>query len=297
MFKTLLIPLDGSEAAESVFPYAVEIATKCGSGIVLVSVSDPALGDESNLYLPYLERAAERVKRQLVDWGGDKDTVVQVNTLTGRPAERILDYAQDNDVDLVLISSRGAHKGALAIGHIAWKVLEASHVPVLLVKAPASLEALEQKSVLKKILLPLDGSQVGGLMVPYIETLAQALFAEVVLFHILETHSVGVLAPGIEISYQALTRETEKNVHLKYLDDIEHRFGEKGINTSTVINMGPAIDEITRYAENNSVDLIAMSTHGRSGIGRWVFGSVTRRVLQSGKIPVMTMRAKGFPIV
>jgi len=293
MFRKILVPLDGSEVAESVLPYAEEIATKCGSEIVLVSVSDVALGDMRNLYLPYLERTAERVKQQLKDWGASKETAVQMKPLIGKPADEILQYADENRIDLIVMSSRGAGKGAWAVGNIAWKVLQAAGEPVLLIRTPANREAIEQKKLLKKILVPLDGSEIGGSVIPYVETLAQALGAEIILFHILEAPTVGVLAPGIEIAYRAATMETERNVHQKYLNEVEKRMEEKGLSTSIVMNMGPAPDEIMKYAENNAVDLIAMSTHGRSGIRRWVFGSVTHRVLQAGNTAVLTVRAKG----
>jgi len=97
----------------------------------------------------------------------------------------------------------------------------------------------------------------------------------------------------VEISYRASTMETERKVHQKYLNEVEKRMEAKGLSTSLVVNMGPATDEIMKYAENNAVDLIAMSTHGRSGIKRWVFGSVTHRVLQAGNTAVLTVRAKG----
>jgi len=292
MFKKLLIPLDGSEKAEIILPYAEEIAAKCGSEIVLVSVADTALGDMRHLYLPYLERTAERVKQQLKDWGANKEIVVQVKPLIGKPADEILRYVEECDVDMIVMSSRGAGKGTWAMGNTAWKILQAADKPVLLIQRPPNAASLEQKRLLKKILLPLDGSETGGTVIPYVETLAQALGAEIILFHILETPSVGVLAPGLEISYRATTVEIEKKVHQKYLDEVEKRMEGKGLSASIVVNMGPATDEIIKYAESNAVDLIAMSTHGRSGISRWVFGSVTHRVLHNGNTAVLTVRAK-----
>ncbi len=144
----------------------------------------------------------------------------------------------------------------------------------------------------QRILVPLDGSEVGGAVISHVETLARALEAEVVLFHVLEAPSVGVLAPGIEVSYRASTFGTESRVHLHYLDDLESAWIQKGLKTSVVVNYGFAADEILKYTENNSVDLIAMSTHGRSDIGRWVMGSVTHKVLQAGNVPVLTVRAR-----
>jgi len=68
------------------------------------------------------------------------------------------------------------------------------------------------------------------------------------------------------------------------------------LNTSSELRSGSAAEEIITYAEENNIDLIAMSTHGRSGIGRWVFGSVTDKVLHAGDVPVLTVRASKSPM-
>jgi nucleotide-binding universal stress UspA family protein len=292
MFRRLLVPLDGSKVAETVFPYVEEITTKCGAEIILVSVSESTAVDTGQLCRSYLEQIAEQVEHRFSDWGATKEARVTSQVLVGKPANEILRYADEHSVDLIALSSHGAGKGPWAMGNIAWKVLQIAEKPVLLIRAPADSAALEQKRLLKKILVPLDGSEIGGAVISHIEVLAQALGAEVILFHVLEVPSVGVLAPGIEIAYRTSTLESEKKIHLAYLDNVEKRLKEMGLSTSSVLNIGFAADEIIKYSENNAVDLIAMSTHGRSGIGRWVLGSVTQKVLHTGNTPVLTVRAK-----
>ena len=78
-----------------------------------------------------------------------------------------------------------------------------------------------------------------------------------------------------------------------YLKKVAEELGEKNIDVSTQVRVGAAADEIIRLADDIGVDLVAMSTHGRSGISRWDFGSVTDRVLRSGNKPVMVVRAMG----
>jgi nucleotide-binding universal stress UspA family protein len=292
MFRRLLVPLDGSETAENALPYAEEIAAKFGAEIILVSVSDSPNADMRHLYRPYLERIAGQVGLRLKDWADSKEATVVVKALKGKPADEILRCADENGVSLITMASRGASGGKWLLGNVAWKVLQAADRPVLLIRSPASNVAIEQKRLVRKILVPLDGSDVGGVVIPHVETLAQLLDAEVILFHVLETPAVGVLVPGVEIAYRTSTIEAEKSSHLKYLDDVEKALKEKGLSTSIVVNIGFAADEIVKYAESNAVDLIAMSTHGRSGIGRWVFGSVTHKILHTGSRPVLTARAK-----
>ncbi len=81
-----------------------------------------------------------------------------------------------------------------------------------------------------------------------------------------------------------------KALALAYLDDVGKPLKERGITTSSVVVMGSPADQIIDYAKVNAIDLIAMSTHGRSGIGRWVFGSVTDKVLHAGDTAVLIVR-------
>jgi nucleotide-binding universal stress UspA family protein len=89
-------------------------------------------------------------------------------------------------------------------------------------------------------------------------------------------------------------KEREEQIRasaMTYLDGLVKAFQEKGLSASSIVKSGSAPDQILEYAEANAIDLIAMSTHGRSGIGRWVLGSVTDKVLHAGDTAVLTVRA------
>jgi nucleotide-binding universal stress UspA family protein len=138
----------------------------------------------------------------------------------------------------------------------------------------------------------LDGSKLGEVAIPYAEALAQVLGAELVLFQ-------AFIAPTLEVAYEGRVSRTtlkEAEEHMRasgmaYLDNLGKAFQEKGLTTSSVVRSGAAADQILEYAEANEINLIAMSTHGRSGIGRWVMGSVTDKVLHAGDTAVLTVRA------
>jgi nucleotide-binding universal stress UspA family protein len=138
--------------------------------------------------------------------------------------------------------------------------------------------------VYKKILVPLDGSELAETVLSHIETIALAHEAEVILLRVLP--ATGVLPA---------TAEAERKAARESLDRAKKRLQEKGINARTTIRHGEdAATEITDYAEVNDVDLIAMSTHGRSGVSRWIFGSVAEKVLRGTNKPILLIRAPGI---
>jgi nucleotide-binding universal stress UspA family protein len=164
---------------------------------------------------------------------------------------------------------------------------------MLLIRTPADNASLQQRSLVKRILVPLDGSKVGETAIPYAEALAQVVVAELVLFQALEPLNPFVAAGEVSMSPAMIKEEEErrKTSAMAYLDSVEKVFQEKGLSTSSAIALGSPAEQIIDYAEANAIDLIAMSTHGRSGMGRWVFGSVTDKVLHAGDTPLLTIRA------
>jgi nucleotide-binding universal stress UspA family protein len=137
-----------------------------------------------------------------------------------------------------------------------------------------------------KILVPLDGSELAEAIVPHAEAVADRHQAEVILLQVLSAKRVNPERAAKE------RHESED-----YLMGVEQRLLEKGMNARYTIRHGsdPAA-EIVDYAEVNKVDLIAMSTHGRSGMSRWLFGSVASRVLQGTSKPILLIRSAGARI-
>ena len=148
-----------------------------------------------------------------------------------------------------------------------------------------------------KVLVPLDGSKVGEAAIPVIEQLINKLAAgtkvEVILIGVvtLLRHWVVVGEASAPVSYT----EEELNVIKQKVEDYLVKTGEslkkKGVTVRTIVSTGNAVDEIIKAADDTGADLIAMSTHGRSGLRRLAFGSITDKVLQHSSVPVLTVRA------
>ena len=127
--------------------------------------------------------------------------------------------------------------------------------------------------------------------IPCIEALAHGLGAELILYHVVDPGSMWATI-GPEALYDIAGEVNERKVSaLAYLDDVGKLLKKNGLHTLSEIDIGSPADQIIDYAEANAIDLIAMSTHGRSGIGRWVFGSVTDKILHAGHTPVLVVPA------
>jgi nucleotide-binding universal stress UspA family protein len=293
MYERILVPLDGSDAAEIVIPYAEEIVSRLGAEIILVSVSEPTPDERDHLYHSYLERIVEQVQRQLADWKAEEGAKVQSEVLPGRPVNEILRYADEKNVSLITMASRGrSGQGPWLLGNIVNKVLRATVKPMLLIRAPADNAALQRRSLVKRILVPLDGSRLGESGIPNAETFAQVFGGELVLLSVLERPMLfDAGASSTSVTAHIEEEEQSRASAMAYLHTVEKALQKKGLSTSSVLGSGSPADQIIDYAETNAIDLIVMSTHGRSGIGRWVFGSVTDKVVHAGDTPVLTARA------
>ena len=149
----------------------------------------------------------------------------------------------------------------------------------------------------ERILIPLDGSKVGEAALPMIEELisrfSPQMGVEVILLQVVAQLSHWVVAgeTGARIPYTEKEMELLRKEAQDYLDKSGEGLRSRGARVRTEIRFGNPADEIIKSADEINADLIAMSTHGRSGLSRWAFGSVTEKVLRAGSRPMLTVRA------
>ncbi len=149
----------------------------------------------------------------------------------------------------------------------------------------------------ERILVPLDGSKVGEIALPYVEELVSKLSpevkVEVILLQVVSSLTHYVIAGEVSAQVPYTKEETEQieNKAVEYLNKAGEGLRSKRAKVKIEVKIGSAAEEIIRVADEIKADLIAMSTHGRSGISRWAFGSITDRVLRGGNVPVLVVRA------
>jgi nucleotide-binding universal stress UspA family protein len=291
MWQRILVPLDGSNLAELAIPYAEELAAAFSSEVVLLYVSEPAESQYRRMHQLYIEEMGGQMR--------EKIKKVSPLVLTGKPAEEIIGYAEKNDISLIIITSHG-RSGILswATGSVTNKVLHATGVPLLLIRATRPPRKVPQKHLLERILLPLDGSAAGEAAVPYAQEIMVRLGSEVILFGVVPAgqhiRTVGGLDYILYPEEQLGVFKTEAGEYLgKVYRQLKGRKGTVRVELKVGDKSGDIAREIIKFAEENEVSLIAISSHGHSGIERWVFGSIANKVVQASEVPVLMVRAVG----
>lgn len=307
MYTRMLVPLDGSELAEMVFPYASELAGRLDLDLVLLHVHPPDERHLAPMFQDYVDHASEKIRGQCEEVRGSTlgtaaGTPLRVHgeLAEGHPAEEILRYAEEEDIDLILIATHGSSGGRRwALGSVADKLLRASRVPVWVVRAGTPDEALHDRWPQGTMVVPLDGSKLSECVLPHVEALAKQTGTEqvqVVLVTVCEPPFITADYPEASMALswdEHVKRITEhfREICGDYLAGVEKSLAEKGlrVRSETVIGEEPAT-EIIEYARRHRSNLILMATHGRSGIGRWAYGSVADRLIHEARSPIFLVR-------
>lgn len=285
MFERILVPLDGSEQAEMALPYGISVAQAFGSEIDVVAVGGAEEKGFERIFRAYLERVAAAVEAEGVR--------AKALFLYGNPAEETVDYARKNAIGLVVMATHGRSGIARwVMGSVAEKIVRNSVTPVLLINAKLYQKRQPSEVKFTRILVPLDGSTLGSVALPFAEELARKMRAEIKLLHIPLPPYRLAGAGELDFSFPEQFIEDMKKGATEYLSKTSAEVKGKGIAVSAEIVEGLADEVIASYARDKKADLVAMSTHGRGGLSRLVFGSVMDRVLHSLDVPVLVIRAK-----
>lgn len=141
----------------------------------------------------------------------------------------------------------------------------------------------------KKILVPLDGSETSEAILPEIEKLASFLGASICLLHVVPPPLFPISMEPM-VQYDTITEAFTKGAQA-YLRKIERRLREKGFTVEGKLEHGNEAQHILEHCEREDIDLVAMSTHGRSGVRRWLLGSVAEKVVRHATKPILLVRA------
>jgi nucleotide-binding universal stress UspA family protein len=150
----------------------------------------------------------------------------------------------------------------------------------------------------KKILAPLDGSNLSECSLPHVTAIASGCnVPDIVLFRVIEPIYMEMDSyPDSGIVYKQLIEQKQKEAEAYMASTIDQLKQKYSLNAQSVLAFGNPAEEILDYAEKNGIDLIIMTTHGRSGISRLLFGNVADRVSRHSKIPVLIIAPPGCRI-
>ena len=302
MFTRMLVALDGSKLAENVLPYVRTFAGALKLPVELLSVVE-SLDFARTSHAGHaraLDSIIEGVRRdsqQYLDKVAQSFSGVAVTCLVeqGEADKTIIERAAGDKETLIAMATRGRsgiHRWL--IGSVAEKVLRGATNPILLVRGDEERKT-DGAATLKSIVVPLDGSKLAEIVLPRAIELAKRLRLEIVLTRAyqlpLSTYTAAD-APYIPDSDALRTAPREEAE--AYLEAKVSELEENGIEkVSSTLLFGSGADEIIDLARTTPDNLIAMCTHGRSGLKRWALGSVTEKVVRHSGDPVLIVRAEG----
>lgn len=276
----ILVPLDDSAEARVALPYAAALAAP-GTEIVLLTVVPSA--NAADLAPAGLESAAQRLRV-----GGQQ---VHTEVAIGDPARRIIDTAVDLGAEMIVMASHGRGAlGRLIYGSVADRVGRASPIPVMVVRA----RQLEPGPVgITRLVVPLDGSERAESALPVATTISRRLGTPILLIRVVDPADLMPPAVGIgeaipfEI-YDEAEEELEQEAR-RYLDTMAQKLRELGLPVATRVLMGPpasAIEEATHLG-----DALVIASHERTGVMRWLLGSVAEKLTREDESPVILVPA------
>lgn len=289
----IVVPVDGSELSERAIPVAVALARGLSATLHFLTVWESGDHDIERHFPALAQDLARSAEKYYGDYlsrvaGKAEGIAVAAEVRSGRPAEQILAYASEKGARFIVLSTHG--RSGLSrwwYGSVTDRIVHTSPVPVVAV-GPNALRDAERYAI-RHIATPLDGSPLSETAIPTAVELASALAARLTLVRAVRWAAQAYPYTLPEAYVPQLDAELEAGARA-YLDGV--RAGvEASVPLDTAVVRGAIADSLMEFCERESVDLVVMSTHGRSGLARATLGSVADRLLH-GPCPVALIRPK-----
>lgn len=299
MYSKILVPLDGSGTAEKVLPYARYLAGKLKVPVALLAVVDIAevASHMASEKARFLDTIIEDGVRHCTSYLRGVATTFRNTHVTcavekGSAEEVIIERGAADKGMLITMATHGrSGLNRFLLGSVAEKVLRGTVNPLLLIRASEQAKS-DGEATLKSIVVPLDGSQLAESVLPMVADVAKSLGLEVELFR--AYHIPYNAYAGDEGFYAGNLDELLASVRDEAREYLDKKAAElRGLGVAKVVCVtkeGFAGDEIISLGKTTPDNLIAMSSHGRSGVKRWVLGSVAETVVRHSGDPVLVVR-------
>jgi nucleotide-binding universal stress UspA family protein len=307
-YQSILVPLDGSAPAEHALPIALSIARRHKASLHLVRIYVPLAGVAGEYAMPYDAALDRELMRQSQEYLADvvariesADGIRATAALREGPiAEAIAHHAAAVKADLLVMTTQGRGPlGRFWLGSVSDELVREHGIPILLVPPKPSAPSFAQQPGIRRVLVPLDGSQLAELVLEPLLALWDPAQTEYTLLRIVTpaaepNYSTAAAAlAGLRDSASQLQDRDEaesKRAHA-YLEQLAAQLRTRSFNVRTLVipNERPAngiLDAVTVHG----ADLIALATRGRGGLRRLILGSVADKVLRGAEIPVLTYR-------
>lgn len=299
MIKHILVPLDGSELAECVLPHVMAVAPVTNARITLAHVMEHSHHDgrapvtdpvdwnlrkrESKIYL---EKIAGRLQKS--------DISIEHTLLEGSPAESIIEFARNNNVDLIALSTHGrSGLSGWNVSSVVYKILQRSSKSTLLIRAYKPTSENKADVYFKRLFVGLDCSPRAEYILPIAIDLAQYYNSQLILGTVIQRPQTCQRFPLSGEDDDLVNQIVKKNQQAAshYFDQLHRQFSPKKLELKTNIVVGDnAITCLHDMVKEVDADLVMLVAHGHSGARRWLYGSVTSSFITYGNTALMIMQ-------
>jgi nucleotide-binding universal stress UspA family protein len=295
MYRSILVPLDGSLPSEQSLPYVMTLARRSGAALQLAYVHTPLLVGEGTMYLgtpdvqlweeekKYLLSLADRLKKA----GLEK---VSAHVLEGPIAETLQEHALGNGCDLIVMTTHG--RGPVSrfwLGSVADQLVHRVPMPLLLIRTREEVPPPIREPEARNVLVALDGTPTAEQILQPAGVLAKLMGASCTLLRVVPSVVPHVVYTEAAVD-AALADKLRAEAHV-YLQRVADSLREQGfaVQTRIIAHAHPAT-AILNEAASGEYDLLALETHGRRGLPRLFLGSVADKVVRGASIPVLVHR-------
>ncbi|HET7375559.1 MAG TPA: universal stress protein [Anaerolineae bacterium] len=286
-FSKILVPLDGSALSERAIEPALAIGRRSYSEIILARapIVDLALAAAPDRHSDQLHTESYNYLSEIQLSYASPYVKFHSQTIEGEPANAIIQTAVEERVDLIVMSTHG-YSGItrLMLGSVTEKVLRSAPCPVL---------AIRSTQPIRRVLIPLDGSPLAERALPLGLELADRLGGEATLLRVVE-RAVPPNALELDWIENGLSRRLQNDLNDEASDYLHARLKDHTYTNCTLnstIRIGSAADTILDFVDAHETDLVVMASHGRTGLSRIVYGSVTEKILRRAACSVMIVRS------
>lgn len=296
MFDRILIPLDGSELAETAVLRTLPLAKRLAADVIVAQVLNPRM--PAGLSTPYAspsilqaaidrqQQAAEQYLHAVVDKIADSGVLGGWIVLEGDPALRLFEYARQESIGLIAMTTHGRSGLArLAMGSVAERIVHDAPFPVLLYRAGA-----ESESNALGVLAALDGTRESERILPAATLLARELAEPLILLRAVSVPEAPRVVDGTTVAYVDEMMAIERTEAERYLASLAAGIEHQGVAVQVIVRTGPISDAICQEAADRNCRVIAMATHSLTGVARLTHGSVADDVLRHTGRPVLLLR-------
>lgn len=300
LINHILVPLDGSTLAECVLPHVIAMAPVTNARVTLLHVMQPLQTGrggsavdpiEWHMQKQNQEKYLEKIASQLNHSGV---LGVERVILEGNPANAVVSFARDNNVDLIILSTHGqSGLSQWNVSSVVQKILLGSYKSLLLVRAYVPSSGGTTKVRYKRLFIGMDGSSRSEFVLPIAISLAQYHKSQVILETVVEKPQAISRLPLSDEDQKLIDRFVEKNYQAAnhYLKQLVTQFSMKDLKIKAHVSIGDhAIAVLHDLAEESNADLVLLVAHGYSGERRWPYGSVTTSFIAYGNSSLLIMQ-------